>query len=101
MLPLVGVRNNIVRVKRAELERLRKEIREEGEPALGPAAAKSNPSPRLANLIAYYQLVESTREWPADAANLLRFLLYLMLGLGSWLGGAVVERVLDSALRAG
>ena len=57
-------------------------------------------SPALANTAAYYQLIESAREWPIDAANLLRFFGYLLLGLGSWLGGAVVERLLDTALRS-
>lgn len=49
--------------------------------------------------VAYYQLIESAREWPIDAANVLRFIGYLLLGLGSWLGGAVVERILDTALQ--
>ena len=99
VVPLAAVRKNILAVKRAELDRLREEIRREGERTLVPASARSNPSPQLANLISYYQLIGSAREWPVDAANLLRFLAYLFLGLGSWLGGAVVERALDSALR--
>ena len=55
--------------------------------------------PRYKSAEIYHQLVESAREWPVDAANLLRFLVYLFLGLGSWLGGAVVERVLDDLMR--
>ncbi len=55
-------------------------------------------SPRLADLIAYHQLIDRTREWPIDAANLLKFFMYLLIGLGSWLGGALVERFLDSRL---
>ena len=39
------------------------------------------------------------REWPVDAANLLKFIGYLLLGLGSSLGGAIVERILVSPLR--
>jgi hypothetical protein len=34
-----------------------------------------------------------------DATNMLRIIGYLLLGLGSWRGGAVVERILDSAIR--
>ena len=55
---------------------------------------------RLANLIAYYQLIDRTREWPIGAANLFRFFMYLLIGLGSWPGAAVVERLLDSTLGA-
>lgn len=31
-------------------------------------------------------------------ADLLRFGLYLAIGLGSWVGGALAERALDLAL---
>jgi hypothetical protein len=92
--PLAALRQNIQAEKRAELERLRDQIRD----ARSQTDAAVN-SPRLANLAAYYQIVHSAREWPVDAANLLKFIGYLLLGLGSWLGGAVVERMLDSAIR--
>jgi hypothetical protein len=38
------------------------------------------------------------REWPFDAPSLARFSFYLLIGLGSWLGAAAVERLLDAAL---
>lgn len=100
VVPLVGLRKNILEVKRVELDRLRDEIRRERALNLEAESTGGDPSPRLANLIAYFQLIKSAREWPVDAANLLRFLAYLLLGLGSWLGGALVERVLESALRS-
>ena len=77
---------------------MRAEIRSEREVTGAPAAPSADQSPRLANLVTYYQLVENTREWPIDATNLVRLALYLVLGLGSWLGGALVERVLDGLL---
>ena len=42
--------------------------------------------------------LESVREWPFDAPTMLRFALYLAIPLGSWLGGAFVERLLGAAL---
>ena len=86
--PLIALRHNIRSEKHAELERLHEQIRD----------ARSRPepaveSPRLANLVGYYQLIDSAREWPIDAANLL-------LGLGSWLGGAVTEQILDRVIRS-
>ncbi len=96
IVPLVGVHNNILLVKRSELDRLRSEIRDER--AAVDSKLSDDQSPRLANLIAYYQLIEQTREWPLDAANLLRFFMYMLIGLGSWLGGAMVERLLDRTL---
>jgi len=98
VVPLVGVHNNIRSVKHLELERLRGKIRVERAVVVDELADEERASPRLANLIAYYHLVERVREWPIDAANLLRFFVYLFVGLGSWLGGAVVERLLDNTL---
>ena len=37
-------------------------------------------------------------EWPFDAGMRLRFLFYLAIPVGSWLGGALVERLLGAAL---
>jgi hypothetical protein len=92
--PLAGLSQGIRAAKHAELERLREQIR-----AARAETDTAVASPRLANLTGYYQLIDSASEWPIDAANLLKFIGYLLLGLGSWLGGAVVERILDSAIR--
>ncbi len=99
-LPLIALHRNILVVKHAELDRLRQQIRDQRAAAIAMGPSAEIDSPRLANAIGYYQLIDSAREWPVDAANLLKFAGYLMLGLGSWLGGAVVERLLDSALRS-
>lgn len=97
-VPLLGVHNNIRSVKRLELERLRSLIRKERVVVLDRLKDENSANPRLANLITYFQLIERTREWPIDAANLLRFFLYLLIGLGSWLGSAIVERLMDRTL---
>jgi hypothetical protein len=98
VVPLSGVHNNIVSVKRLELGRLRDQIRDVRGAVVDTSSDGDPASPRLANLIAYHQLIDGAREWPIDAANLLRFFMYLIIGLGSWLGGAVVERLLDRTL---
>jgi hypothetical protein len=36
------------------------------------------------------------RDWPFDASVLLRFVLYLLIPLGSWVAGALVERFVDT-----
>ena len=46
----------------------------------------------------YVYLVESVREWPLGAPALLRFALYLLIPVGSWAGGAMVERAIDVLL---
>jgi hypothetical protein len=97
-VPLFEIRKNIRAAKHAELDGLREQIRSEREFAGAAAAPGAEQSPRLANLVTYYQLIESTSEWPIGATNLVRLALYLVLGLGSWLGGALVERVVDGLL---
>ena len=53
---------------------------------------------RLPGLLAYKHEIESVREWPFDAPTLIRFFLYVAIPLGSWVGGALVERLLGAAL---
>ena len=42
--------------------------------------------------------VEALREWPFDNSTIGRFALYLLIPVGSWIGGALVERVIDVLL---
>ena len=60
----------------------------------GSAAAKREAMPSLADLVAYRGLVDAAREWPFDASTVRRFGLYMLIPLGSWLGGALVERLM-------
>jgi len=96
--PVVGVRRRIRAAKRAELERIHGALRQERERLLevGPETGESRP--RVADLVAYRSLVQGVREWPFDVSTLVRFLLFGALGVGSWLGGALVERLLDALL---
>jgi len=43
-------------------------------------------------------MIENQRNWPFENSILVRFALYLLIPLGSWLGGAFVERGLDLIL---
>jgi hypothetical protein len=95
LAPLRGARRAIQAAKRAELDWCEGEIRR-ARAALedGDASARS-----LADLLAWRHLVHGVAEWPLDAPTLRRFVLYLAIPLGSWLGGALVERVVDGVLR--
>jgi hypothetical protein len=87
LLPLRGVRDAIAAAKAAELDAARDALR---------AARDGAPSaPSLADVLAWRSYVASVPEWPFDAPTLLRFALYLAIPLGSWLGGALVEHVVD------
>jgi len=53
---------------------------------------------RLTDLLAYKTQIESTPEWSFDSSTLFRFGLYLLIPVGSMIGGALVERVVDMVL---
>ena len=80
--------------KKVELARLRREIVETRAVFDSQGAESDRAAPRLSALLALEGRVEKAREWPLDMPTVFRFGLYLALPLGSWLGGAIVERIL-------
>ncbi len=57
-----------------------------------------NERSRFDEIVAYRDVVEGVSTWPGDSSTFLRVLLYLLIPLGSWAGGAIVERFVDSLL---
>jgi hypothetical protein len=98
LLPVRGVHLRIRAAKLEELERVNRAIRGDAEALRGSALAGRASTPSLADLVAYRDLVDSAREWPFDASTFRRFGLYLLIPIGSWMGGALVERLLDLLL---
>jgi hypothetical protein len=74
---------------RSEIDRAGDALRGFGDPARGS---------RLPALIAWEARVADAPTWPFDVSTKLRFALLLLVPLGSWLGGAMVERLLASFL---
>lgn len=93
VLPVRGVHDAIVAAKRAELAWCREAIRRRRRAI--DAGAGASGGPPLGELASYLGLVERARVWPFDASTFTRFTLYLGIPVGSWLGGALVERLLD------
>jgi hypothetical protein len=98
LLPVRGLRRQIRARKAEELVRVREKIRRDRELAEGLGTESAEAGGRLPGLLAYAKTVESVREWPFDAPTLTRFFLYVAIPLGSWVGGALVERLLGAAL---
>ncbi len=94
MLPLRGIRRMIKAARNQELDWCRQQM------VISRDALKSgeNATQSIAEISAYRTLIEGTGNWPFDSPTLVRFTLYLMIPLGSWLGGAFVERGLDFIL---
>jgi hypothetical protein len=89
LLPLRGARHAIQAAKRTELDWCNAELRR----------ARASDPEKLGDLAAWRSLVDAVPEWPLDAPTLRRFGLYLAIPLGSWLGGALVDQLVDNVLR--
>lgn len=91
MLPLRGIRKKIRVAKNLELEWCRQSLGSSRDALKSGAGEKLS----VADILAYRTMIETMRNWPFDSPTLMRFTLYLLIPLGSWLGGAFVERGLD------
>ena len=87
-LPLSRVRARLAAAKRAEIGRVNAALREERRSLLAGEPAQRG---RVADLAAWRALVERVPEWPVTLPTLLRSGLFVLIGIGSWLGGALVE----------
>jgi hypothetical protein len=96
LVPVNGVRKRIRGAKAARLDRCRDDLRR-AQAGLD-ANAGDEALTRVANLLALRQHLLEIHEWPFDASTLRRLALYLLIPLGSWSGGALVERWIDAAL---
>ena len=98
LLPLRGARARLRATRNARLASCRAALAS-AAPATAEDGAPAGATPgRFADLAALEARLLALGEWPFDASTLLRFALYLALPLGSWAGGAVVERVLETLL---
>jgi hypothetical protein len=94
MLPLRGIRRKFRAAKDQELEWCRKSLKASRD-ALRSGSGEGQ---SIADTRAYQAIIENQRNWPFDNSILIRFSLYLLIPLGSWLGGAFVERGVDLIL---
>ncbi len=88
----------ISRLKQEELERVRAAIRGDRSALADSGIATQAETLSLADLLAYRDTITSVREWPVRSPTFLRVFLLLMIPVGSWIGGALVERMLSSVL---
>ena len=98
LLPLRDLRRRVAAAKRAELARVEAAIRGEPGALHGSRLEARGGAESLADLIAYRGLIDAVPEWPFDASALRRFGLYLLIPIASWVGGALVERLVSSIL---
>jgi hypothetical protein len=95
ILPMRGVHQRIQIQKREELAAIRSQIQDERMKLLAVTDVVDH---RLVALLAMEVRIERAEEWPFGVGSLSRVAFYLLLGLGSWVGAALVERLMESAL---
>ncbi len=91
MLPLSGIRKKIRAARDRELDWCRQTLKIARDEMKSGADEQQS----IAEIVAYRSMIEKIRNWPFDSPTMVRFTLYIMIPLGSWLGGAFVERGLD------
>ncbi len=94
MLPLRGIRKKFEVAKKQELDWCRQRLKASRD----ALRAGCGDGQSIADTLAYQKMIEYRRNWPFDSSTLVRFTLYLLIPMGSWLGGAFVERGLDLIL---
>jgi len=94
LVPLIGVHRRLAAAKQQELEHVNERIRS----IVSREGLDSGSGPRLSDWTSYRGVIEDAREWPINAPALFRTALFAAIGVGSWLGGAVVERLLGALL---
>jgi hypothetical protein len=91
MLPLRGIRRKINSAKEEEQKWCRQALKSARNQLKSGSAEQQS----IAELVAYRNMIENIRNWPFDSPSLSRFALYLLIPVGSMVGGALVERGLD------
>jgi hypothetical protein len=98
LLPTRGVRRRLHEAKECELSLVHAALRGDEAAFSGSLLAARDERPSVADLVAWARYVSELSTSPFNPASRLRFMLYLALPLGSWLGGALVEWLVDRAL---
>ncbi|WP_135611806.1 hypothetical protein [Methanococcoides sp. AM1] len=92
-LPMRGVHRRIHEIKEAELKWTREKIHQ--SEALLHSGSPDSPPGQIADLAAHLQLIEDVQEWPFESLTIVHVLAYLLIPLLSWLGGLLIESLLE------
>jgi hypothetical protein len=98
LLPVRGVHRAIRAAKDAELREVRAAIARARRAAIDENAAAGPNATRLGDLLAFEARIAGVGEWPFDLGTLVRFAFFLALPFGSWVAGALVERLVSRVL---
>lgn len=91
-LPTWGIHHRLKALKQSELKQVRNAIASRRD----PQTRSVDDAQQLRADLALEQRLMQISEWPFDAGSYGRVILYVLLGFGSWVGAALVERLLES-----
>ena len=97
LLPSRGVHESLRAARARELRRVRGEL-DQLRARILTARSDAAEAARMQALLAWEARVVAMPVWPFDTPTVVRFLLILLVPLGSWLGGALVERLVERFL---
>ncbi len=92
IFPTWGIHQKLKTLKAEELKQIRIAI----ESRRNPVSRSIDDAQQLRADLALERRLVEVSEWPFDAGSYGRVALYVTLGLGSWVGAALVERLLES-----
>ncbi len=98
VLPMREVRSLIARLKQEELERVAAAISGDRSALADSRLAAQAETLSLADLLAYRDTITAVREGPVRSTTFGRVFLLLLIPVASWVGGALVERVIGKVL---
>ena len=98
LLPTRGVRRRLADAKELELAAVHAALRGDEGALARSLLVRRRERPSAADLIAWARYVNGSSTSPFTQATRLRFVLYLALPLGSWLGGALVDWLVERLL---
>ncbi|WP_445475489.1 hypothetical protein ACT9XH_01710 [Methanococcoides methylutens] len=92
-LPMRGVHQRIHEIKEAELKWTRERIHQ-SETLLHSGSPDISPG-HMADLIAHMKLIGDVPEWPFESLTIVHVIVYLLIPMASWLGGLLIESLLE------
>jgi hypothetical protein len=97
-LPTRGVRRRLEEAKERELATVHAALAGDDAALRRSVLGRRRERPSVADLVAWASYVEGRSTSPFTQATRLRFILYLALPFGSWLGGALVDWLVERLL---
>ncbi len=99
LLPLFAARSFIVREKSKELDWVVHAVKGRRAVLKGQSEPQNGPSAHLSDLLAYKRELDSLSDWPVDSPDIGRFIVYLLIPVLSWFGGAGAQIMIEGLIR--